>query len=199
MRKAQPRLLAIIAVIVAPIAWLIAIIVAIAGVAAGIGTALDDARDDDPPAVEQPSEEDPAEEEPADDGIAALGETVTNSDGVAVTFQSVTCGIATAGPQYLEETAKGQFCEVKYNVHNGGDEQISLWASDITGEIGGVEYESNTTISTFGGDMFTTDLNPGLGTDAVVYIDIPAGAALEFVVYDPQWSFFTEALRVSAS
>lgn len=198
VKKAQPRILAIIAIILAPLAWLIAIIVAVAGLAAGIGSSLESSAAEDPAVEQEQSTDEEAGDQEADDE-ATLGQTVTNSDDVAVTFQSVTCGIATAGPQFFEETAKGQFCEVRYNVQNGSDEEITLFASDVTGEIGGVSYESNDVISTFGEDMFSTTLNPGLGTDAVVYIDIPVDAALEYVVYKPEWSFLTSEVRVRVS
>jgi len=201
VKKAQPRMLAIVAIIIAPIAWLISIIVFVVSLASGIGSAIDRSPGLDGPApgVSQSAEESPAEEQPSEEPAAAepaIGETITNNKGVAVTFTSVQCGIATAGPQFLEEKAKGQFCEVRYTVLNGSKEKISLWASDVTGEIGGVSYETNGSVSQFGGEYFTTDLNPGLSTDAVVYIDIPADKALEYVVYVPQWSLFTDDIRV---
>lgn len=199
VKKAQPRLLAVIALIVAPIAWLIAIVVAVASLASGLGASFESSVAEDPAVEQEQSADEDQEEADAGNKEAAIGETVTNSDGVAVTFQSISCGLATAGPQYFEETAKGQFCEVKYNVSNGSDEEITLFASDVTGEIGGIEYESDDVISTFGDDMFSTSLNPGLATDAIVYIDIPAGSALEYLVYIPEWSFLTSEIRVRAS
>ena len=203
VKKGAPKKAAVAAIIIAPIAWLIAIIVSIALIASGAGSSIEEGFNDglestqsDSPSSEAPI--DPAEpsEEPADDGEARIGETLTNNDGVSVTFTSVTCGIAVAGPEFLEETAKGQFCEVRLQVQNGSDAQISLYSSDITGRIGTAEYESNTIASSFGGESFYTDLNPGLGTEGVVFIDIPADAALEYVVYRPLWSFLTDEIRV---
>ena len=100
------------------------------------------------------------------------------------------------GPEFLVQTAKGQFCEVKYSVNNGSEDKISLYSSDVTGEIGKLTYDADTMVSTFGGDYFSTDLNPGLATDATVYIDIPADKALDYVVFHPQFGIFTDEIRV---
>jgi len=191
-RKGKSKLTSIIAIIVAPIAWLIAIIVTIVSIAAGVGAIVDDAPAADAPSASSPATPDSGEKasEPG------LGETITNNKGVAITFSSVTCGIAEAGQQYLTEKAKGQFCEIKYNVTNGSSEKISLWSSDVTGEIDGNSYEADGSISQFGGDYFSTDVNPGLSAEAVIYIDIPAGAALQYLVYVPQFSIFTDDVRV---
>ena len=199
VQKRKPLWPGLVAVILGPIAWIIAIIISLAGFASGISDAVNDEVDN--PGIEAPVEDAPAEEAPAEEAPseATLGQTLTNNDGVAVTFSSVTCGIPQAGPEFLEETAKGQFCEVKYNVQNGSADTINLFASDVTGEIGGISYEANGTASTFGGDYFTTDLNPGLGVDAVMYIDIPVDQALEYVVFVPQWSLFTDDIRVKVS
>lgn len=200
VKKRAPKWYGLVAVIAAPIAWLIAIVVATVFVASSLTSSINDALSEQggTPAAEAPqAEPSAAAEEPAPANTeATIGQTLTNNDGVAVTFTSVACGIATAGPEYFTENAKGQFCEVKYSVQNGGSEQITLLASDVTGELGGSTYESSSSLSSFGGDMFTTNVNPGLGTDAVVYIDIPADKALEYIVFKPAWGLFTDEIRV---
>lgn len=199
VKKRKPTWFGLTAIIVAPISWLIAIIVTVAAIAGGVSQGISGGVENAPDVVaSSPAEPEEPAAEPVPEG-PVLGETITNNDGVAVTFAAVTCGIATAGPEFLAETAKGQFCEIKYSVQNGSDAKISLWSSDVTGEIGGVTYEANSTISSFGGEYFTTDLNPGLGTEAVVYIDIPLDKTLEYVVFVPQWSILTDEIRVRAS
>lgn len=188
VKKSQPRGLAIAAIIAAPIAWLIAIIVAVASIAGGISTAIDQV-DDAPSSASQP------DETPTDEGTdapaqAAIGDTVTNDDGVAFTVTDVTCGLAKAGEnEFLEEKANGQFCEVKFTVENGSSDSINVSASDVTGSIGDATYDSNTTVSKFADDYFSTDINPGLSAKCVVYIDIPKDKALEFITYSPLFSF----------
>lgn len=194
VRRSGMKGLAIAAIIVGAVGWLIAILVSIGSFVSGVGDALDDP----PPAVTQPDdqpgggeEDPPAQEEEEESTEAGIGETVTNADGVSFTVDSVTCGITTAGPEFLQETASGQFCEVGFTVDNGSNEAISVYASDVTATIGEAEYEANSTISQVGEDYFATDVNPGLSTQGKVYIDIPADAALDYITYDPLFSFLT--------
>lgn len=186
VRRSRLRGLAIAGIVVAPIAWLIAIIVAVASIASGIGTAIDQV-DDAPSSASQPDDS-------GDGGAgvheAAVGDTVTNDDGVSFTVTKITCGLAKAGDnEFLEEKANGQFCEVKFTVDNGSSDSITVTASDVTGSIGDAKYESNTTASKFGDDYFSTDINPGLSSNCVVYIDIPKDKQLDFITYSPLFSF----------
>jgi hypothetical protein len=191
VKRRQPRGLAIAAIIVAPIAWLIAIIVAVAGFASSVGDAIEDA-----PSVSQPDATGDEDAGEADTGEgagpkeAAIGDTVTNGDNVSFTVSAVTCGLATAGDnEYLQEAASGQFCEVRFTLANGSDESISVYSGDVTGTIGDATYEANDTASRFGDDYYSTDINPGLSADCIVYIDIPTDKKLEFVTYSPFFSF----------
>ncbi len=197
----QPKWMPLTAVIVAPIAWIIAIAVAATAFSAGLSSAINDMPDTSTqaPAAGTTESAAPTVADGTKEGDATIGQTVTNNKGVAVTFTAVTCGLAQAGPEFLVETAKGQFCEVKYSVNNGSKDKISLFSSDVTGLIGDLTYDADGTVSTFGGDYFTTDLNPGLATDAVVYIDIPADKALNYVVFHPQFGIFTDEIRVKVA
>lgn len=81
VKKAQPKLLAIFAIILAPLAWLIAIIVVVATVASGIGTAIQNGAtggDDESPAASAPADDEPVVEE----GAAAIsgGDHVVGTD-----------------------------------------------------------------------------------------------------------------------
>ena len=106
--------------------------------------------------------------------------------------------LAYLGDSIVGEDAKGQFCEVKFTVKNGGSKEITVTSSDLTGYIGSNEYGVDTsTISTFGGDYFSTSINPGLAADCDVFIDIPAGQALDYIKFKPAFSF-ADGVTVSA-
>jgi len=228
VQKRQPKWMALVAIIVAPIAWIIAIIVVVASIATGVGAAIDDAADapvtvqtapavdeptDDPseeaaPAEEEPAEEEPAEEEPATDepseepaeeSSVGIGDTVTNDDDVSFTVTKVTCGLDTVGEQFLEEEAKGEFCEVKFTMANGSKDSVNVSSSDVTAQIGDATYDSNATSNQFGGDYFLTDINPGLSADCVMYFDVAKGKKLDTVTFDPPFSLFTSAVVVDVS
>jgi hypothetical protein len=151
------------------------------------------------PEPEAEAEEEAEPEQTDTDGTIAIGETATNSSDVSFTVTKVKCGLDSVGESFLAEEAKGQFCEIKYTVENGGDDQVSLYASDITGQIASAAYEADSVLSQFDGDYFSTDVNPGLAADAVIYIDIPKGKALETITYDPAFSFFTGPVVVSVN
>jgi hypothetical protein len=203
-RKGQTKGTSISALIVAIIGWIVAIVVASVAILGAVGTAIEET-DTAPSAAseagEAPAAEAPAEEAAEEEGVqeAAIGDTVTTGDGIAFTVTGITCGLAEAGDnEFLMETAKGQFCKVDFRIDNGGSDAVSLSAYDIKGYIGENAYDANTSASTFGGDLYTTDVNPGLGTDNVAYIDIPAGAALDYIEFRPTFSF-DNAVVVRAS
>ncbi|PPF70469.1 hypothetical protein C5E16_02475 [Clavibacter michiganensis] len=208
-RKGQTKGTSISALIVAVIGWIVAIIVASVTFLSAVGTAIEDT-DTAPSAAseaeagaeaEAPAEEAPVEEAVEEEGVqeAAIGDTVTTGDGIAFTVNGISCGLAEAGDnEYFKETAKGQFCKVDYRIDNGGSDAINLSAYDIKGYIGESAYDANSSASTFGGDTFSTDVNPGLGTDNTVYIDIPADVALEYIEFRPAFSF-DDAVVVRAS
>lgn len=203
-RKGQKKGAAIAAIIIGPVAWIIAIVVATSSALLAVGTAIEEA-DTAPSIAAEPDSTAPADESAGETDAApveeeaSIGDTVTTADGVGFTVSAITCGIPTAGPEFLVETAVGQFCEIRLNLANGSNEAVSLFSSDFTAFIGKAEYEANSIASTFGTDSFTTDVNPGLAVDGVVYIDIPAGAALEYVKYNPVFNFFDEGIIVRAS
>ena len=197
-RKGQRKGTSVAALVLAVVGWIIAIVVALVTVAGAIDTAIDEsaaaptaATQATEAAAEPAAPAESAEEAPADaPSEAAVGTTVTTDDGVAFTVTAIQCGLAEAGDnEFLKETARGQFCAVNYRIDNGSTDSINLSASDIKGYIGESAYDANTTVSTFGGELFATDVNPGLGSDNVVYIDIPAGAALEYIEFSPLFSF----------
>lgn len=194
VKKAQPRWAALVAVIVAPIAWLISIIVFLVAAAAGITGAINDARDDRP--VPSSESSDVTEEEDAEPALPGIGDTVTSRDGVSFTVTSQTCGLTSIGESFLAETAKGEFCEIRFTVVNGTDDSLSLSSYDVKGKIGKAEYDTSSSNNRFGDDYFGTDVNPGLTADSVVYFDVPAGSTLESITYSGLLSFDTPLVIV---
>lgn len=180
------------ALITATIGWIVAVIVALVAIVGGANQAINTP---DAPSV---SDEGSAPEEPVIEE-AAIGDTVTNDDGVSFTVSAITCGIPVAGPEFLSETASGQFCEIKFTLFNGSNDAVYISSSDVTGTIGEATYDANTSVSQFGDNYFGTDVNPGLGIDCVVYIDIPADGALDSISYHPIFGFLTDGVTVRAS
>ncbi|HEU0206917.1 MAG TPA: DUF4352 domain-containing protein [Pseudolysinimonas sp.] len=190
VRGSGPKWMSFVGIGLAVLGWIIGIALVVAGIGNAINAAIDSpaAGAADSPATTA---------SPTKDAEPTVGQTITNNKKISFTVNSVTCGIATAGPQYFTETAKGQFCEVKYTIINNSTEKISLFASDLTGKIGPATYEAdNGVISTFDGTAITTDVNPGLSSNADVFIDIPAGAKLDTLVYKPEFSLFTSPVVV---
>ena len=184
-RKGKKKGTSVAALVVTIIGWIIAIVVASATLIVGMGQAIESANDA-PTAASEPADASAPTDGPKE---AGLGDTVVSDDGVEFTVSAITCGLPSAGGEFLNETASGQFCEVKFTLLNGSNEAVNLYSSDFTGLIGEATYEANTTVSQFGDDMFSTDVNPGLSVAGTVYIDIPLDAALEFVEYKPIFSF----------
>jgi hypothetical protein len=121
---------------------------------------------------------------------ATLGEAVTNSAGVAFTVNKVTCGKKSIKDEFgMKTKPKGEFCVVSVRIDNGSDEMVTLSASDVTGIIGGASYQADSGASDLGGDKIITNVNPGLGIDASLAIDVPKKATLEYVELRPTWSF----------
>lgn len=193
-RRGRPKALALAGLIVGVVGLIVAIIVAAVTFFAAVGDAVSKSLD----APTSASSADAGSSASAAAKEAKIGDTVTNSDGVAFTVNSIQCGIAHAGDQYTGEDAKGQFCEVKFTVQNGGSKEITLIPSDLTGYIGSNEYDvDGSTVSTFGGDYLSTSVNPGLSAACDVFIDIPAGQALDYVKFKPAFSF-ADGVTVSA-
>jgi hypothetical protein len=181
-KKGQKKGTSLAALILGVVGWILSIIVFFASAVSLLGSAVDSAGD--PPAVTSP---DGQTDEVAD--AAGIGDTVTSGEGVSFTVNAVTCGLATVGESFAEETAKGEFCEVKFTLLNGTDESINVSGYNFTGAIDTAEYDSNSVANKFGEDYFATDVNPGLSTDGAIYFDIPVGSALDTVTYAGLFTF----------
>lgn len=185
-RKGRKKGTSIAAVIIAPIGWLISIVVFVVSLALG-NSAFQEGFNDPQGALG----EDTTTGQVDEPNVPGVGDTVTSSDGVSFTVNAISCGLAGAGEGFLEEKAKGEFCEVKFTLLNGTDDALNASSYDITAAIGPAEYETSSIANTFGGDSFGTDINPGLSAECVVYFDVPAGVALDTVTYSGLLSFDT--------
>ncbi|MES1170002.1 MAG: hypothetical protein ABUL47_04870, partial [Leifsonia sp.] len=106
--KNRKKVLPAIGLPVAAVALIVGIIVSVVTGLAAVSTAIDEANGAPSAgsAADSGSGASPSAKE------AKIGDTVTNSDGVAFTVNSIQCGIAHAGDKDFGEDAKGQFCEV---------------------------------------------------------------------------------------
>jgi hypothetical protein len=178
-RKGKSKTTSTIALIVSIIGWIISIIVFFVSAAVGIDHAIKTA----PEASKPDQSSTGSATTPPAPAKAGIGDTVTSRDGVAVTVSAVTCGLATAGDSFLTDTAKGQFCQVNVNISNGTSKSVNVSSFDFSGFIGDSKYETSSIANSYGGDSFSTDLNPGLAADSTLFFDIPAGAVLDTFQY----------------
>ncbi|PPF77159.1 DUF4352 domain-containing protein [Pseudoclavibacter sp. Z016] len=112
-----------------------------------------------------------------------IGQTVTGHYGVTFTVDAVTCGMTSYSyaSGYLEETALGQFCEIRFTTFNGSTSPFDFYSDSVSGTIGDAYYEAESSLSTVGEDSWFSTVNPGLTVSGVTVIDIPVGAQLETV------------------
>jgi hypothetical protein len=178
-RRGRPKKLALTGLLVAVVGWLVAIIVTVVTVVTGLGTA----------GVLDPIPEATFGTDGNGTGAAGLGDTVTNSAGVAFTLDRVECGLTTTGDDFFSEAPTGEWCRLDYTVANGGTEALSMLSGDVKAYVGGTAFEADDATGRFGEDYFTTDLNPGLSAPCVVFIDVPQGTQLDSVAFAPVLSF----------
>lgn len=117
---------------------------------------------------------------------AGIGQTVTTSDGLDFTLDSVTCGQPTYEGQFGTETAIGQFCVVGFTLANNGSEPATAFINDFGGLVGETNVEAlfNIGVGGFAPDNGASiELNPGLSTTGTAVIDIAAGASLDAVTF----------------
>jgi hypothetical protein len=179
-RRGRPKKMALAGLLVAVAGWIVAIVVTVVTVVLGVGAAVDEF-----PVIP---------DTPLSGDSTSLGQPITNSDGTTFTLNGVQCGLTTTGDDFFAETPTGEWCRVDFSVANDGSEAVSLLAGDITGYAAEIAYEADDATGKFGEDYFTTDLNPGLSIQAVVFIDVPAGTALDTVAFAPVLSFSTPVL-----
>lgn len=183
-RRGRPKGLALAGLIIGVVAWLVAIVVSVVSFFVGVGDAVSEL---------------PVPEATVSAGeTAALGQPITNADGVTFRLDAVECGLTTTGPDFFDETPVGEWCRVDYTVQNDGSEAVSLLGSDVRVYSGELIYDADDATGRFGSDYFTTDLNPGLSAACVVFVDVPAGTALDAVAFAPVLSFAEPVLSATS-
>jgi hypothetical protein len=106
---------------------------------------------------------------------------------------SIECGISKVGGEFLNTEAKGEFCKVSLTVTNTGDEANYMFADNqylIDSE--GREFTSDSTANLYSqddGDVWMTELNPGLSVKGDMYFDVPVGAKMtQIELHDSMFS-----------
>lgn len=178
-RRGRPKGMALGGLITAVVAWLVAIIVSVVAFFVGLGAGVQDGLDDIPFPEATVSPE----------GVVALGQPVTNADGVTFRLDAVECGLPSTGSDFFDETPVGEWCRIDYTVQNDGSESVSLLGGDVRVFSGELIYDADDATGRFGEDYFTTDVNPGLSVACVVFVDVPVGTALDRVAFQPVLSF----------
>jgi hypothetical protein len=180
-RKTKGKGTSIAGLTVGAVAWLVSIIVTVVLAASAV------VNDENSTTVTRGSG---STHTSAPSKTAGIGDTVTNSDGVAFTVNSVTCGLKSAPDDiYGTDKPTGQFCQVKFTVKNGSTSSIDLDSTSVTGHIGKSSYDADDKTDRYGSDTYLSSLNPGLTIACIVYLDIPKAQKLTSVELGPSDSF----------
>ena len=111
-----------------------------------------------------------------------IGDVATD-EGLTFVVNSVECGIASVGDEYLSTTAQGQYCAVDLTVENIGDEPGSFFSSEQKAfDTDGREFTEDSTATLYGSegnDIWISDINPGNKLTGTIYFDIPADASID--------------------
>lgn len=120
-----------------------------------------------------------------------LGQTQVTRDGIAITPSAVSYGVGSP-PSNLIGEPLGSYATVTFRVENNSSEPHRLFIRQITGTIGGSEYDV-TGLTGLDGKYLGSlqNINPGLSLELVAYLDIPAGQTLD--------TFNYESSRISGS
>jgi hypothetical protein len=117
---------------------------------------------------------------PAKPKAAGIG-TAVRDGKFEFTVTKVQAGVATVGPEALNQKAQGQYVLVTMTVKNIGDKAQMFDASSqkLTDTAGKATYSADSAASLYansGGETFLKDINPGNQITGTVVFDIPAGA-----------------------
>ena len=129
--------------------------------------------------TEQPASEAPATEgeDSEEDAAGTLGEPVRDGN-FEFTVNSVDCGAAQVGDEFLSDKAQGQFCLVDVTVKNIGDRPQTFLdtdqnAFDANGNEHTVDSEAGV-IANDNADVWISDINPGNELNGILVFDMPA-------------------------
>lgn len=92
------------------------------------------------------------------------------------TVKSVKCGVTSVGPEAVATKAQGQFCLVKVDVSNIGDEaQLLDGSSQFAFDARGKKYSASTSAAIVLDDAqtFLNQINPGNAVSGTVVFDVP--------------------------
>lgn len=120
-----------------------------------------------------------------------LGQTQVTRDGIAITPRAVSYDVASPASGLIGEPL-GSYATVTFRIANNSSEPHRLFIRQITGTIGGSEYDV-TGLTALDGKYLGSlqNINPGLSLELVAYLDIPAGQTLD--------TFNYESSRISGS
>ncbi|ASD22874.1 hypothetical protein B7495_12870 [Cryobacterium sp. LW097] len=169
-KKNTAKAVPVISLIVSVLAGILAIVVTIVTAVAVVAGAASVVADDSTATI--------------DEAIAGIGQVVTTENGVDFTVDAVTCALPTYTSTFgSDETALGQYCEVKFTIVNSGEKEAIVFPNYVGGLVGTTEFAADTMLSTFADGSMSVELNPGLSTAGVAILDIPVDQALEAVTF----------------
>lgn len=126
--------------------------------------------------------------------LPSIGETSVSDAGVAMSVDSMECGLSTAGEG--TPTPEGQYCALTFTVRNDSSEGIDLIATDFEGRAEDTTYEAVPGIGRLGDDMSATTVLPGSTVEGTLFYDVPLGEKLDSLVLSADW--FEAGFDVSA-
>lgn len=164
--KAVPVISLIVSILAGIVAIIVTVVTAVAVVAGAASVVVDEST------------------ATVDEAMAGIGQVVTTDNGVDFTVDGVTCALPTYTSAFgTDETALGQYCEVKFTIANGGDKEAIIFPNYVGGLIGTTEFAADSILSTFADGSMSVELNPGLSTAGVAILDVPVDQALEAVTF----------------
>ncbi|HEX3733444.1 MAG TPA: DUF4352 domain-containing protein [Mycobacteriales bacterium] len=125
---------------------------------------------------------------------AVVGQDETARDGkFEFTVQKLECGKKSAGGDFLNKQAQGQFCFVTMKVKNIGNESRMFDASNQQAfNDADAQYEADSVASTYAnqnGEAFLNNINPGNEVTGIVVFDIPQDQKIsKFKLHDSAFS-----------
>lgn len=130
---------------------------------------------------------------------AEIGEQVVFGDGIAVTVQSVECGVTRATTASgAVVAAAGEYCVVRASILNGSELPIVVRAEDVEVSIDGVDVPASAATSDLGGAVSPTSVDPATGIEASFVVDVPTGSSAADIKLDAAWTG-GPTLRVAAA
>ncbi len=123
----------------------------------------------------------------SEDGAQPLGIGDTGQLGDWMVTVNGTETSATAGDEYFEERAQGEFVLVDLTVENGGSESTFFDETALTLiDTDGNSHNANSSVS---GEFFLEQINPGNQVTGKAAFDVPVGTEVAALEVEDVWSF----------